>query len=184
MPLYPYRGQLPRLGTGVFVAPDAVLTGDIEVGADTSFWFQTVARGDVNQIRIGARTNVQDGTILHVTHDRFPLWIGAGVVIGHAAVVHGCTVEDGALIGMGAKVLDGAVVEHQAQIGAGALVPPGMRVPAGSLALGVPARVVRTLGAEERSEIEAICDRYVALKDEYVAEMNAVASSAAVPANT
>ncbi len=172
MPLYPYRGQLPRLGAGVFVAPDAVLTGDIAVGDDASFWFQTVARGDVHRIRVGARTNVQDGSVLHVTHERFPLEIGAGVVIGHAAVVHGCTVEDGALIGIGATVLDGAVIETGAQIGAGAVVSPGTRIPSGMLAMGVPARVVRPLRPTERAEITAIADRYVALKNEYTATLD------------
>ena len=131
----------PRLGDRVFVAPSAELAGDVEVGDDCSFWFHTAARGDVNSIRIGARTNVQDGAVLHVTHERFPLAIGDDVVIGHGAILHGCTLESGCLIGIGARVLDGAVVESGAQVGAGAVVPPGMRVPAGMLVLGIPARV-------------------------------------------
>lgn len=168
MPLYPYRGQLPRLGKRVFLAPSAELVGDIEVGDDVSFWFHTAARGDVNTIRIGAGTNIQDGTILHVTQEEFPLAIGAGVVVGHSAVVHGCTIEDGALIGIGARVLDGAVVEAGAQVGAGAVVAPGKRVPAGHLVLGVPARVARPLSDEERRGIGDIRDRYIRLKDEYL----------------
>jgi len=169
MPIYPYRGVKPRLGKDVWLAPSAYLVGDIAVGDDASFWFHTAARGDVHWMRIGARTNIQDGSVLHVTHQRFPLTLGSGVVIGHSAMVHGCTVEDGALIGIGARVLDGAVVERGAQVGAGAVVTPGQRIPAGQLAVGVPARVVRPLSPAESTEICAIADRYVALKDEYLA---------------
>ena len=167
MPIHPYRGREPRLGRGVFLAPSAVVTGDVELDDDVSFWFHTVARGDVNWIKIGAGTNVQDGTVLHVSYDTFPLRIGEGVVIGHAAVVHGCTIEDGALVGIGARVLDGAVIERGAQVGAGAVVAPGTRVPAGHLVLGVPARVARPLREEEKREIERARDRYIAIKDEY-----------------
>lgn len=168
MPAYPYRGRTPRLGKRVFLAPTAELTGDIEVGDDASFWFHTVARGDVHWVKIGARTNIQDGAVLHVTHETHPLVVGDGVVVGHQAVLHGCTVEDGALIGIGARVLDGAVVEGGAQVGAGAVVAPGTRVPAGHLVLGIPARVHRELTDDERAKIAAIVDRYVRLKDEYL----------------
>lgn len=171
MPIHPFRGQRPRLDPSAWLAPSAVLTGDIEVGADVSFWFHTVARGDVNWIRIGAGSNIQDGCVLHVTHERFPLTIGAGVVVGHGAIVHGCTLEDLCLIGIGARVLDGAVVESGAQVGAGAVVPPGMRVPSGQLALGVPARIARPLSAEEREGIREIRDRYVRLKEDYRREL-------------
>lgn len=167
MPLHPFGKSRPRLGRRVFLAPWAVVTGNVELGDDVSFWFHTVARGDVHWIRIGARTNVQDGTVLHVTHETHPLTLGEGVVVGHAAVLHGCTVEDGALVGIGARVLDGAVVERGAQVGAGALVPPGARIPAGHLALGVPARVRRPLSEEESRAIGEIADRYVALKERY-----------------
>lgn len=167
MALYTVNGKTPRLGARVFLAASAELSGDIELGDDVSFWFHTAARGDVNWIRIGARSNVQDGTILHVTHETHPLVIGRGVVIGHAAMVHGCTVEDGALIGIGARVLDGAVIETGAQVGAGAVVVPGTRVPAHHLVVGIPARVVRPLSDGERSNIAEIADRYVALKERY-----------------
>ena len=171
MPLIPYQGRLPKLGQRVFLAPGAWVSGDVELGDDVSFWFHTVARGDVNFIRIGARTNVQDGAVLHVTHERFPLTIGEGVVVGHQAVLHGCTVEDGALVGIGARVLDGAVIEAGAQVGAGAVVAPGHRVPAGQLALGIPARVVRPLTAEETLRIADGVERYVALKEHYRATL-------------
>ena len=168
MPVYPYNEVRPRLGERVFIAPGAMVVGDVAAGDDCSFWFHTVARGDVNRIRIGARSNIQDGAVLHVTYQTHPLTIGEGVVVAHAAVLHGCTVEDGALIGIGARVLDGAVVERGAQIGAGAVVAPGHRIPAHHLALGVPARVARPLDDEQRAEIPAIAERYLRLKDEYL----------------
>ena len=127
MNIRPYRNHLPRLGANVYIDPAAVVIGDVELGEDASLWPFTVARGDVNFIRIGARTNVQDGSVLHVTHDGpytpggFPLLIGADVTIGHAAVLHACTIEDACLIGMRATILDGAVVRTHAMVGAGAL---------------------------------------------------------------
>ncbi|MEO6193474.1 MAG: gamma carbonic anhydrase family protein [Thermoanaerobaculia bacterium] len=172
MPVHPYQGRWPTLGARVYLAPGAHVVGDVVLGDDVSFWFHTVARGDVNSIRVGARTNIQDGTVLHVTHVRHPLVIGAGVVVGHQAVLHGCTIEDGALIGIGARVLDGAVVEHGAQVGAGAVVAPGHRVPAGHLALGIPARVARPLTEEETRRIAETCDRYAALKEQYRNELD------------
>ena len=155
------------MGARGFVAPDAHVVGDVVLGDDVSFWFATAARGDVHRIRIGDRTNVQDGTILHVSYRDFPLEIGDDVVIGHSAMVHGCVVENGCLIGIGARVLDGCVLEEGCQIGAGAVVAPGTRIPAGHLALGVPAKVKRPLSSEERQAILGIADRYRRLKDEY-----------------
>jgi carbonic anhydrase/acetyltransferase-like protein (isoleucine patch superfamily) len=171
MPVHPYQGRWPTLGARVYLAPGAHVVGDVVLGDDVSFWFHTVARGDVNSIRVGARTNIQDGAVLHVTHVRHPLVIGAGVVVGHQAVLHGCTIEDGALIGIGARVLDGAVVERGAQVGAGAVVAPGHRVPAGHLALGIPAQVARPLTEEETRRIAETCDRYAALKEQYRQEI-------------
>jgi carbonic anhydrase/acetyltransferase-like protein (isoleucine patch superfamily) len=167
VPVYPFEGRLPRLGERVWVAPGAVVAGDVEAGDDVSFWFHTLARGDVQSIRIGARTNIQDGAILHVTGPRFPLVIGADVVVGHQAVVHGCTVEDGVLIGIGARVLDGAVVERGAMVGAGAVVAPGHRVPAGMLVLGIPAQVARPVTPAEAAAIYDNAARYVDLKNRY-----------------
>ncbi len=167
MPVLPYQQRRPRLGERIFLAPSAYVVGDVEIGDDVSFWFHTVARGDVHSIRIGPRTNIQDASVLHVTHRAHPLQIGAGVVVGHGAILHGCTVEDGALIGIGARVLDGAVVEAGAQVGAGALVAPGQRVAAGQLVLGVPARVARPLTAEERDEIAGVAERYLRIKEIY-----------------
>lgn len=167
MPVFGYQGVRPRLGERVYLAPNAFVSGDVEIGDDVSFWFGAVARGDVNSIEIGERSNIQDGAILHVSYREHRLVIGAEVIIGHAAVVHGCTIGDGALIGIGACVLDGAVVEAGAQVGAGAVVPPGARVPAGDLVLGVPARVMRSLTDAERETNSEAAARYVALKERY-----------------
>lgn len=171
MPVYPFGDKEPRLGERVWLAPTAYVTGDVTLGDDVSFWFHTVARGDVHWIRVGARTNVQDHVVLHVSHGTHPLTLGADVVVGHGAIVHGCVVEDGALIGMGATVLDGAVVEAGAQIGAGAVVTPGTRIPAGQLALGIPARPVRGLSEEERAANAAAARRYVEIKETYRRQM-------------
>ena len=171
MPIYSYRESWPTCGERVFLAPSADVTGEVQLGDDVSFWFQTAARGDVNRISIGARSNVQDGTVLHVTYKTHPLEIGEDVVIGHSAVVHGCVLESGSMVGMGARVLDGCVVEEGAQIGAGAVVAPGTRVPAGHLALGIPARVKRPLSTDDQQTIRDIADRYRRLKDEYAATL-------------
>jgi carbonic anhydrase/acetyltransferase-like protein (isoleucine patch superfamily) len=177
MPISSLDGVEPRLGARVFLAPGAWVVGDVEIGDDSSFWFHTAARGDVNWIKIGARTSVQDGTILHVSHETHPLVIGNDVVIGHSCMVHGCTIEDGALIGIGARVLDGAVVESGAQVGAGAVVAPGKTVPSGQLVMGVPARVVRSLSDSERDNISRTSARYVEQKDRYIAQLGAGVTS-------
>ena len=171
MPTYPFRSKQPQLGDRVWLAPSAIVTGDVTLGHDVSFWFHTVARGDVHWIRIGDGTNVQDGAVLHVSDGTHPLSIGKGVVIGHGAIVHGCTIEDHALIGIGARVLDGAVIETGAQVGAGAVVPPGMRVASGSLVMGIPAKVKRRLSPEESAGILEIRDRYIALKEDYRSQL-------------
>jgi len=145
-----FRGLWPRIDPTAWIAPGATLVGDVEIGPDTSVWYGAVLRGDVERIRVGARSNLQDGVIVHVTAGRFSAVIGDEVTVGHRAVVHGCRVGDGALIGIGAVVLDGAEVGEEALVAAGALVTPGTRLPAGSLALGAPARVARTLRPEER----------------------------------
>lgn len=167
MPVVPFRETAPRLGERVWLAPSAWVTGDVTVGDDVSFWFGTAVRGDVHWIRIGAGSNVQDGAVLHVSHGTHPLDIGERVVIGHAAVVHGCVLEDDVLVGIGATVLDGAVVEAGAQVAAGAVVPPGMRVPAGQLVMGMPARPKRALSEAEMSANREIHRRYISLKETY-----------------
>lgn len=176
MTIRPFEGQLPRLGARVWVDPAATLIGDVELGDDASLWPGTVVRGDVNHIRIGARTNVQDGTVIHVTHEGpytrpggYPTLIGADVTIGHAAVVHACRIEDACLIGMHATVLDGAVVRRHGFVGAGAVVSPGKTVGEGELWLGNPARRVRTLSDTEIEALYYSAKHYVKLKDRYLA---------------
>jgi carbonic anhydrase/acetyltransferase-like protein (isoleucine patch superfamily) len=163
----PFRAVAPRIDPSAWLAPTAVVIGDVEIGADSSVWFGSVVRGDLHRIRIGVRTNLQDLCVVHVTRERHPTTIGDEVTVGHRAVVHGCAVEDGALIGIAAVILDGARIGEEALVGAGALVPPGMQVPAGSLVLGVPARVVRALSGEERAAQRRRAHEYVATAREY-----------------
>ena len=144
-----------------WIAPGAVLVGDVDVGPESSVWYGSVVRGDVHFVRIGARTNLQDGCVVHVTRNRFPCVIGDEVSVGHAATVHGCTVGDGALIGIGATVLDGAEIGEGALVAAGALVAPGAKVEAGMLVMGLPARVVRALDDAEREAQRARTLAYV-----------------------
>jgi carbonic anhydrase/acetyltransferase-like protein (isoleucine patch superfamily) len=144
-----FGGTQPRLHESVWVAPGAVVVGDVEIGRDSSVFYGAVLRGDVERIRIGERTNIQDQATLHVTAERFPTLLGNEITVGHRAVVHGCRVGDGALIGIGAIVLDGAEIGENALVAAGAVVRPGQRVEAGQLVAGVPARPQRALSDEE-----------------------------------
>jgi carbonic anhydrase/acetyltransferase-like protein (isoleucine patch superfamily) len=170
-----YRGVSPKLGARVYVDPAASVIGDVALDDDVSIWPGAAVRGDVEKIRIGARTNVQDGAVLHVTQDGpyspggFPCIIGSDVTIGHAAVVHACTVEDCCLIGMHATVLDGAVVKRHGFVGAGAVVAPGKVVGEGELWIGNPARCVRRLSDSEIEALHYSANHYVELKDEYLA---------------
>ena len=159
--VYEYEGLRPSIGRDVFVAPTAVVSGDLVIGDQASIWYQAVARADVHYIRIGARTNIQDGCVLHVTHDTHPLVIGDEVTVGHQACLHGCMVGNRCLVGIGARVLDGAILEDECMVAAGALVPPGFRVPAKSLVMGMPAKVVRKLSPEQIADLAASADRYV-----------------------
>lgn len=170
MILRTFDGKKPRIGQRVFVAENAALIGDVEIGNDCSIWFGTTVRGDVNLIRIGSRTNVQDNCTIHVTHERWPTIIAEEVTIGHGAIVHGCTVHRGALIGMGSRVLDGAVVGESALVGAGALVPEGMKVPPRTLVVGVPARVKRALTEDELARLEQSWRNYVQYKEKYLSQ--------------
>lgn len=165
-----YDGKSPRLAPTAWVAPGAVVAGDVEIGEGSSIWFQTVVRGDVNRIRIGARTNIQDHSMIHVTGGTHPTVVGDDVTVGHRVVLHGCTVRDRSLVGIGAIVLDGAVIEEEAMVGAGALVPPGMVVPSGKLVLGAPAKVKRDLTAQERAAFLDSAARYAGYAARYRGE--------------
>lgn len=144
-----YGGITPRIDANAFVAPGARVIGDVEIGAGSSLWYNVVARGDVNSIRIGARTNVQDGSVIHVSTDTYPTVIGDDVLIGHLAMVHGCTLHDRAFVGFGAIVMDGCVIESDGMLAAGALLTPGKRIPSGQLWSGRPAKYMRDLSPEE-----------------------------------
>jgi carbonic anhydrase/acetyltransferase-like protein (isoleucine patch superfamily) len=174
MSLRRFQQYAPELGARVYVDPMSVVLGQVKLGDDVSIWPFVAARGDVNRIEIGARSNIQDNTVLHVTHDGTytpggaPLLIGSDVTIGHAAVLHACTIEDACLIGMGAVILDKAVVGKHAMIGAGSVLSPGKIVEAGSLWIGNPARFVRKLSDVEIQALYYSAKNYVQLKDQYL----------------
>lgn len=143
------------------------MLGDVQIGPESGIWFGVILRGDVNRIRIGRRTNLQDGTIVHVTSGTHPTVIGDGVTIGHGVTLHGCKVDDGCLIGIGAIVLDGAVIGESSMVAAGSLVVPGTVVPPRSLVVGSPARVKRELNAAELEQLRVLADRYVTYRLDY-----------------
>jgi carbonic anhydrase/acetyltransferase-like protein (isoleucine patch superfamily) len=158
--VFPYGGIYPRMAPDVFLASGVKVIGDVEIGNGSSVWYNSVIRGDVHYIKIGELTNVQDLSMLHVTNGKYPLNIGNKVTIGHSVTLHGCTLYDLCLIGMGAVVLDGAVIEEKSMVAAGSVVKPGFIVPSGKLAAGVPARIVRPLSMDEVEEFERSAYRY------------------------
>src|SRR5688500_12114212 len=166
--LRPFKGVVPRIDASAYVDVSAQVIGDVEIGPESSIWMNVVVRGDVNRIRIGARTNIQDLTLVHVMRETHPTTIGDAVTVGHSAVVHGCTIENRCLIGMGAILLNGCRVGTGSIIAAGALVPEGMAVPPGSMVMGVPARVRRPLTTAEDASIVWYADNYVRYRLDYV----------------
>ncbi len=164
----PYQGKSPQLSPGVFVASGAHLIGDLEVGEDSSFWFNTVVRADCCYIRIGARTNIQDGTVIHVTNGKHPTIIGNNVTIGHGVVMHGCEVKDGCLIGMGATIMDGAIIGENSIVAAGALIPPGKVYRPGILIKGNPGIETRELRPSELDFLKTSANNYLEYKKHYV----------------
>src|SRR5215208_6531545 len=165
-----FAGKSPRLHESAFVVEDVVVVGDVELGAESSLWFGAVVRGDVNSVRIGARTNVQDHSVIHVTSRTHPTTVGDDVTLGHRVTLHGCTVKDRCLVGIGAIVMDGAVVGADAIVGAGSLVPPGMVVPPRTLAVGAPAKVKRDLRPDELEHLLRSARNYVGTARQYLAE--------------
>ncbi len=162
-PLFALDGVSPRIADTAFIAPTAAVIGDVTIGPDSGIWFHCVLRGDTNRIRIGARTNIQDGTIIHVNHITHPAIIGDDVTVGHAAIIHACVLEDRAFVGMGATVLDGAVIEEGGMLAAGGLLTPNKRIGRGELWQGSPARLARVMSAEEQAKFAATAPHYVAL---------------------
>ena len=158
----------PKIHETAFIAEDAVVIGDVEIGADAGVWFGSVLRGDVNFIRIGARTNVQDGTIIHVSSKGLPTILEENVTVGHRVTLHACYVESGCLIGMGAIVMDGARIGKNSLVAAGALVTPGTQIPPNSLVIGSPAKVKRQLTPDELEHLDQSWRNYVELKNEYI----------------
>ena len=161
--LYRFEETTPSLGKNVFVAPDASVIGNVHCADDVSIWYGCVLRGDVGRISIGQGTNIQDQSVIHITGGQYDTSIGAHVTVGHRAVLHGCTIEDSVLIGMGAIVMDDVHIGAYSLVGAGALVTPGTKVPPGSLVLGSPAKVKRSLSTEEKKRIDWNWDHYVEL---------------------
>lgn len=165
--IFSYQDTWPEIHETAFIAPSADIVGRVKIGAESSVWFQCVVRGDVHSITIGDRTNVQDLTMLHVTHDRYKLTIGDEVTIGHRALVHGCTIGSQCLIGMGSIIMDGAEIGEQSVVGAGSLVTEGKKFPPRSLIIGSPAKVVRQLSDEEVSRLKYSADHYVRVSQNY-----------------
>lgn len=159
---------MPVVAPDAWIAPTAVLIGDVTVGSRSGIWFHCVLRGDTNFIRVGARTNIQDGTIVHVNAGHYPTIIGDDVTIGHAAIIHACTLEDWAFVGMGATVLDGAVIEHGGMLAAGGLLTPNKRIGRNELWQGSPARLARVMSAEERAGFDQNAIHYVELAGRYL----------------
>jgi carbonic anhydrase/acetyltransferase-like protein (isoleucine patch superfamily) len=156
-----YRGIVPKLHPSVYAVESAEIIGDVSIGKDSSVWFNAVIRGDVNYIRIGERTNIQDGCLLHVRHERYPLMIGDNVTMGHGAIAHACTIQANCLIGMGAIILDNAKINSYTLVAAGAVVLQDTVVPEGVLVAGVPAKVIRPLTPQERTMLEESAQNYV-----------------------
>ncbi len=165
-----YKGKYPKIGKNVFIAENAVIIGDVEIGDDCSIWYNVVIRGDVNYIRIGDRTNIQDGTIIHVTHDTHPTIIGREVTVGHNVMLHGCVIEDRCLIGMSSTIMDGAVIGKESIVGAGALITPNKKVEPRSLWTGAPAKFKRKLTEDEIKWLEKSYKNYIKYKNEYLKE--------------
>lgn len=166
----PYKGRLPQIAPSAYVDPDAVVIGDVTIGDDASVWPGVVIRGDVHYIRIGARSNVQDGSVLHVMRDEYPLILGEAVTVGHGVVLHGCTIESRCLIGMGSIILNGANIGAGSIVAAGTLVPERTQVPPGSLFMGHPGKVRRELSPDDQKAIDGYAKRYVEYKETYKRE--------------
>ena len=167
----PYRGKLPQIAASAYIDPAAVVIGDVVIGEDCGVWPCAVIRGDVHYIRIGARTNIQDGSVLHVMRDEWPLILGDDVTIGHSVTLHGCSIESRCLIGMGAVILNGVVVGSGSIVAAGTLITERTAIPAGSLVMGSPGKVKRALSEIDKATIDAYAKRYVGYKDIYREEV-------------
>ncbi len=165
--MFPHRFKNPRIHHSAMIAPGAQVHADVEIGEESSIWFNTVLRGDVNYIRVGKRTNIQDNTLVHVAYKAYPCLIGDDVTIGHSAVIHACSIGNMSLIGMGSIILDGAQIGDLVLLGAGSLVTPKMKIPSGMKAFGRPAKVVAELTDEEKESLRFSAQHYVNLAKTY-----------------
>lgn len=170
-PLFPFEGATPKVASDAFIAPSAALIGNVEIGPKAGVWFHCVLRGDTNFIRVGARSNIQDGTIVHVNAGTMPTIIGDDVTIGHACIIHACTLHDRAFVGMGATVLDGAIIEQGGMLAAGALLTPGKRIGAGEIWSGSPAKLWRVLSGEDLAKYGRTAAHYVELAERYLRDV-------------
>lgn len=161
MPLYEFEGMRPQIAEDAFIAPDATIIGNVVIGPQSSVWFNCTLRGDLQPIRVGARSNIQDNTVVHITAEGKPTFIGDDVTIGHAAIIHACRLEDGAFVGMGSTVLDDAVIEGGGMLAAHALLGPGKRIKKGELWAGVPAKLFRQVSDQDRGSYAVLSARYV-----------------------
>src|SRR5256886_13496085 len=163
----PYRGKRPQIAASAYIDPAAVIIGDVVIGEDSSVWPCSVVRGDVHYIRIGARTNIQDGSVLHVMRDEYPLILGDDVTVGHSVTLHGCTIESRCRIGIGAVILNGVTIGAGSMVAAGTLITERTAIPAGSLVMGSPGRVKRALTEIDKASIDSYARRYVGYKNIY-----------------
>ena len=170
-PIFSLAGVTPKVAPDAFIAPTAAVIGDVEIGSETGIWFHCLVRGDMNFIRIGARTNIQDGTVIHVDSGAFSTTIGDDVTVGHNAVIHGCTIRNRGFVGISATVLDGAVIEEGGVLGAGGLLTPGKVIGPNELWMGSPAKLVRVMSAEERGKFDRTAPNYVALAKRHRASL-------------
>src|SRR5580704_34329 len=171
MDIRPYKGKLPEIAQSAYIDPAAIIVGDVKIGENSSVWPLTVVRGDVNYIRIGARTNIQDGSVLHVMRDEYPLILGDDVTVGHKVCLHGCTIANRCLIGMGSIILNGVTIGEGSIVAAGALILERTVIPPGSLVVGHPSKIKRTLTRIDQAAIDEYAKRYVAYKNIYIAEV-------------
>jgi carbonic anhydrase/acetyltransferase-like protein (isoleucine patch superfamily) len=163
-----YKGNIPKIGENVYIAEGAKVIGEVEIGDYSSIWFNAIVRGDVNYIKIGEKTNVQDNCVLHVTYETAPLIIGSGVAVGHGVILHGCTIEDNCLIGSGSIIWDGAVIGEGSIVGAGAVVLANTKVPPHSVILGFPAKIKKSVSQEQYEEILKSAEHYFQYAQNYI----------------
>ena len=168
MSLLPFKNKVPVISSDCFIAPNSVIIGDVEIGSSSSIWFGTVLRGDVFHIRIGERTNIQDNSVVHVTSNKYPTVVGNNVTIGHSVTLHGCTINDNSLVGIGAVVMDQCDLGQWSIVAAGSVVKPNTKIPSGKLWGGLPAKEIRDLNEVERDWIKSLSSNYVHLSKQYL----------------